>query len=89
MEQVFHLYISVNSDEAKIDNFDGTLADYACEKMNRIMSEESFRAQYGDNVHIISITNSFWTSEKRPLECNSSTWYDVDYCRLSVYLAKN
>ena len=89
MEQVFHLYITVNSEEVEIDKFNGTLVDYACEKLNKLMSEESFQAQYGDNVRVINITNSFWSHDELSKKTDSTLYHNVDYCRLSVYLAKN
>lgn len=88
MEHVFHEYIQVNSDEMQKDKFDGTLADYACKKLNDLLHKGSFRVQHGDNVRVISIRDSFWTNEIRPSQCDSSTWYDRETCQLSVYLAE-
>ena len=74
-----HIYITVNSDMKKEQDFEGTLADLACEQLNKALSSLRY------DTKVISINETMWTSEIRPREDNSNTWYNRDYLKLSVY----
>lgn len=79
MTELRHIYITVNSDMKKEQNFEGTLADLACDQLNKELADIMC------GLRIISINETRWINEIHPREDNSNTWYDREYLKLSVY----
>ena len=79
MKHIKHLYVTVNSDMKKEQNYKGALVDMACEELNKKL------AAIKCDTRVISITETAWTEEIRPRPDNSATWYNCGFHKLSVY----
>lgn len=81
MDRIRHTEVTVNTDEKQAENFEGSLEDFACQKLNKLLKDE-FKC-----CIVLNIESCMWQSEMRPVQSNSSTWYTRTSLRLSVWLS--
>lgn len=74
-----HTKIFVDSDMQKAASVSGSLEDFAAQKLNHFCKEDD------SILRIISIESSYGEYEMQPVLSDSSTWYTVQWLRLSVW----
>lgn len=83
VDYIHHVYIRVNEDDKKANDFHGSLADYGAYRLSFLLATLDGM----DGMRVINIESLLSTSEVRPKMSDPSTWYDRKNLTMSVWLA--